>query len=85
LNDDYAVIAELIVSYEKAFFEAQKRGNTNFAEELTLYMVHGLLHVHGFDDLTPEKRRKMRRAERKVMSALKMEFDLSEIFSFDIK
>lgn len=80
LHDDYAVIAELIVSYEKAFFEAQKRENTSFAEELTLYIVHGLLHIYGFDDLTPKERRKMRRAERNVISALNMEFDLSEIF-----
>ncbi len=82
LNDEYTVIAELIVSHEKAFFEAQKRRNTSFAEELTLYMVHGLLHVHGFDDLTPGDRRKMRRAERKIMAALKIEFDLSKIFCF---
>ena len=85
LHDSDAVIAELIVSYEKAFLESQKRENTSFAKELTLYIIHGLLHIHGFDDLTPEKRRKMRMAERKVMSALKMEFDLSEIFCFDIK
>ena len=81
LHDDYAVIAELIVSSEKAFFEAQKRKNTSFAEELTLYIVHGLLHIHGFDDLTPKERKKIRRAERRVMSALKMDFDLSQIFT----
>ena len=81
-DDEYAVIAELIISYEKAFFETQKRKNTSFAEELTLYIVHGLLHIHGFDDLTPEDRRKMRIAERKVMSTLKIEFDLSQIFTF---
>lgn len=85
LHDDYAVIAELIVSYEKAFFEAQKRRNTSFAEELTLYIIHGLLHIHGFDDITLEDRRRMRKAERRVMSILKMEFDLSEIFCLDTK
>jgi len=85
LYDETDIIAEIIVSYEKAFFEVQKRENTSFADELTLYIVHGLLHIHGFDDSTSEERKKMRRAERKVISVLKTEFDLSEIFYFDVK
>lgn len=80
LNDSDAVIVELIISYEKAFFESQRRKNVSFAGELTLYIVHGLLHINGFNDLTPEDRRKMRRAERAIMSVLKTEFDLSGIF-----
>lgn len=82
-DDEYAVVAELIVSYEKAFLEAKKRENTSFAQELTLYLVHGLLHIHGFDDLTPEDRRKMRRAERKIMAVLKAEFNFSQIFRLE--
>ena len=32
------------------------------ARELALYIVHGILHLHGCDDVTPAKRRKMREA-----------------------
>jgi probable rRNA maturation factor len=31
--------------------------------EITLYVIHGLLHLQGLDDLSPKDRRKMRAAE----------------------
>lgn len=40
-------------------------------EELALYIVHGLLHCLGFDDIDPKDRQKMRRAERNAMKILK--------------
>jgi probable rRNA maturation factor len=41
-----------------------------FSEELTLYLVHGWLHLAGYDDLRPEPKRAMRRAEKRAMSLL---------------
>jgi probable rRNA maturation factor len=38
--------------------------------ELAYYMIHGLLHLAGYDDLTPGERRRMRKAERAVMVAV---------------
>jgi probable rRNA maturation factor len=38
--------------------------------ELAYYVVHGLLHLAGFDDGTPGERRRMRRQERAVMAAV---------------
>ena len=38
--------------------------------ELAYYAVHGLLHLAGFDDGTPGERRRMRRKEREVMTAI---------------
>ena len=43
----------------------------NFSEELTLYVVHGWLHLAGYDDLKPEKKRRMRAAEKRAMALLK--------------
>ncbi len=40
------------------------------AEELTLYLVHGLLHLCGYDDLTEPERRLMRRRERTILKLL---------------
>ena len=37
-------------------------------EELVLYLVHGLLHLVGYDDLTPEERGKMRTKEREHLA-----------------
>lgn len=42
----------------------------NFATELTLYVVHGWLHLSGYDDLRPAKKRRMRAAEKRAMSLL---------------
>lgn len=42
-----------------------------FSDELTLYVVHGWLHLAGYDDLVPAKKRVMRRAEAKAMKLLR--------------
>lgn len=42
-----------------------------FSEELTLYLVHGWLHLAGYDDLEPAKKRTMRRAEARAMRRLR--------------
>ena len=41
-----------------------------FATELALYVVHGWLHLAGYDDLVPAKKRKMRAAEARAMKLL---------------
>jgi probable rRNA maturation factor len=43
----------------------------DFAEELTLYLVHGWLHLAGYDDLQPVKKRRMRAAEKRAMTLLR--------------
>lgn len=60
---------EIFVSVDHAR-EYAKRKNLNFSQELTLYLVHGYLHLAGFDDLVPEKKRQMRRAEKKCLEIL---------------
>jgi probable rRNA maturation factor len=40
------------------------------ATELTLYVVHGWLHLAGYDDLHPAKKRRMRAAESRAMKLL---------------
>ncbi len=77
-DDDVAV--ELVICPDVAERVGLRRRDSNYARELTLYMVHGLLHCAGYDDLEPETRRKMRAAERRVMKILTDEFDFTEIF-----
>jgi probable rRNA maturation factor len=48
---------------------ARRRGG--FAAELTLYLVHGWLHLAGHDDLAPGPRRAMRRAEARALEILR--------------
>jgi len=42
-----------------------------FSTELTLYLVHGWLHLAGYDDLLPIKKRRMRAAEARAMKLLR--------------
>lgn len=47
------------------------RAGDAFSDELTLYLVHGWLHLAGYDDLRPAKKRVMRRAEARAMRLLR--------------
>ena len=42
-----------------------------FAAELMLYVVHGWLHLAGYDDRQPAKKRRMRAAEKRAMALLR--------------
>jgi probable rRNA maturation factor len=66
--DDPLLEAELILSAELAATTAHEAG-TDFHAELALYLVHGLLHLCGYDDLTPEDAAAMRRREGEVLAA----------------
>ena len=70
---------DLIVCPAAALLQADKR-NIPYAKELALYVVHGLLHAAGNDDLVPALKRKMRRREKQTMDELEKIFDLQEIF-----
>lgn len=61
--------AEIVVSVTTARRVAKARGHAVRAE-VALYIVHGLLHVLGHDDVAPRARARMRRAEREVMQRL---------------
>ena len=43
----------------------------SFSAELTLYLIHGWLHLAGYDDLKPAKKRRMRAAEARAMKLLR--------------
>lgn len=57
---------ELVVNGRKAMREAKKRGHA-VAAELSLYIVHGLLHQFGFDDSSRQKAKKMHEMEDRIL------------------
>jgi len=65
--DDCA--GEIIVSAELAAAEARRRG-IHVDAELALYVVHGLLHLAGFDDATPPQADEMHAREKEILAAL---------------
>lgn len=58
-----SIEAEIIVSSDTAYRHAQDYGNDPFAE-LLLYVIHGTLHLVGFDDHRPADRARMRVQEK---------------------
>ena len=60
---------EIVVSAQTALREARVRGIAPI-HELTLYVVHGALHLQGHSDRSPTARRRMRAAERRVLDSL---------------
>jgi len=61
---------EICLSADAAHAFAAKHGR-DFSKELTLYLVHGWLHLAGHDDLQPAKKRRMRAAEARALALLR--------------
>ena len=59
---------EIFISVEIARRNARAFGNS-LMRELKLYIVHGLLHLHGFDDQTPAEAHKTKAAQEKILRA----------------
>jgi probable rRNA maturation factor len=57
---------EIFVSAETACRNAREFGKS-LEQELRLYVVHGLLHLHGFDDRNATEKRRMVAIQRKVL------------------
>jgi probable rRNA maturation factor len=57
---------EIFISVDTARRQARAFENP-LLRELKLYIVHGLLHLHGFDDQTPAEARRMRNAQEKIL------------------
>jgi probable rRNA maturation factor len=60
------LLGELVISAPFARAEARRRGISE-KEELLRYVIHGILHLQGYDDRAPGDRKKMwARQEREV-------------------
>lgn len=56
---------EIVVSADTASVQAAKHGH-GVVEELALYVIHGLLHLNGWDDIVPRDRARMHRTQRRI-------------------
>lgn len=59
---------EIFVSAETARNHARRFGNS-LEHEIRLYIAHGLLHLHGFDDKDPAGAAEMERLQEKLVAA----------------
>lgn len=60
---------EIFVSVETAAREAPHHGNS-VAEEILLYIIHGLLHLNGHTDLAEAERNRMTREQETILRTI---------------
>jgi probable rRNA maturation factor len=71
LAGEICVSADTAAKYVGLSLAGRPPRQDAFAAELTLYVIHGWLHLAGYDDLQPAKKRRMRAAEARAMKLLK--------------
>jgi probable rRNA maturation factor len=59
------VLGDVVISAETADRQARETGRP-LLEEVAALVVHGILHLLGYDHQTPSEARKMRRLERRL-------------------
>ncbi len=59
-------LGDIVISYDRARVQARQAG-WRIVDELDLLAVHGILHLLGYDDLTPRQRAKMWKRQREIL------------------
>jgi len=77
-NPPIVLHGETFVCVDEAIRQARKF-KTTWQSEVTRYLVHGLLHLQGHDDVQPAARRKMKLKENQLLRKLARQLDLAKI------
>jgi len=60
-------LGEVIISYPQAVIQAEEQGHS-IKREVAILIIHGVLHLLGYEDEKPELKRKMRAREKELLS-----------------
>ncbi len=69
---------EIFICVDEAVLQARKFG-TSWQSEVIRYIIHGVLHLLGFDDSSAGARRKMKREETRRLREITRRFPLSKL------
>jgi probable rRNA maturation factor len=72
------VHGEIFISVEDAIAQATEF-KTTWQSEVARYVIHGILHLLGFDDLQAAARQKMKQAENRLVKRIEARFDLRSL------
>ena len=64
--DNVLHLGEVVVSYPRAVEQAEEQGHST-GRELALLVIHGMLHLLGYDHEKPEEEKKMRAREKELL------------------
>jgi len=79
-SSGYTILGEVFVCPEVAKEYTNKNGGDPY-EEVTLYIVHGLLHLIGYDDIEEEDQGIMRAQEKSAMLYLKEKKETLNVYT----
>ncbi len=77
-TEKHSFHGEIYISLDDAVAQA-KQFRTTWPSELARYVIHGLLHLAGHDDLQPAARRAMKREENRLLREMARQFPLSSL------
>ena len=67
---DHELSGEVFISLEKAKIQADEKGHS-LNEELIFLVIHGILHVLGFDHKDDEQEMEMKKFEELILAQYK--------------
>lgn len=68
-------LGDIIISLDQARINAREYG-TVFFDEVCLYLIHGVLHLLGYEDTSARKKKRMFALQDKIYVSLKKESEL---------
>jgi probable rRNA maturation factor len=74
----HKLCGEIFISVDDALVHA-RRFRVRWPLEMTRYLVHGVLHLVGYNDTDPISRRAMKRRENKLLKELSRRFALGKL------
>lgn len=75
-----ALAGAIFISVDRAKAQAKAFG-AGFGEEIARYVIHGILHLFGYDDLTRRDRERMFAKEDEILRWLATKEDLSKVLT----
>ncbi|MBU1863629.1 MAG: rRNA maturation RNase YbeY [Candidatus Omnitrophica bacterium] len=63
------LMGEVVISLDQAKVQAG-RFHTTFRQEVILYVIHGILHILGYDDIKNKDRQRMEKKQHELLAAI---------------
>jgi probable rRNA maturation factor len=77
-NSTLSIHGELFICIDDAMAQAREF-RTTWQSELARYVIHGVLHLRGYDDIRAGPRREMKREENRLLKEVARLFPLKEL------
>lgn len=69
IEEDYLYLGDIVISVEKALEQSETYGHS-FEREMCFLVVHSMLHLLGYDHMTPEEETEMKALQDAVLDQM---------------